>query len=89
MAAFVAVLAAAGVLVVVNLGGDGEVADSPPPPTTAPDVETMSDLEVIEAGVAAFYSGDAERAVELFELPDRTDDQIQAEAAYQAAIGGD
>jgi hypothetical protein len=48
----------------------------------------MSDLEVIEAGVAAFYSGDAERAAELFELADRTDDQIRAESAYQAAIGG-
>ncbi len=48
----------------------------------------MSDLEVIEAGVAAFYSGDAERAAELFELADRTDDQIRAESAYQAAVGG-
>jgi hypothetical protein len=34
------------------------------------------------------YSGDAERAVELFELPDRTDDEIRQEAAYQAAIDG-
>ena len=48
----------------------------------------MSDLEVIEAGVAAFYSGDAERAAELFELADRTDDQIRAELAYQAAVDG-
>ena len=56
--------------------------------TVAPDVETLSDLDVIEAGVAAFYSGDAERAAELFELADRTDDQIRAESAYQAAIGG-
>jgi hypothetical protein len=55
------------------------------PTTSAP---TTSDLEVIEAGVAAFYSGDAERAAELFELADRTDDQIRAESAYQAAIGG-
>ena len=51
-------------------------------------VAAMSDLEVIEAGVAAFYSGDAERAAELFELKDRTDEQIRAESAYQAAIGG-
>ncbi len=43
---------------------------------------------MIEAGVAAFYSGDADRAAELFELADRTDDQIRAESAYQAAIGG-
>ncbi|MGH8949313.1 MAG: hypothetical protein ACRDXF_10690, partial [Acidimicrobiia bacterium] len=51
--------------------------------------ETMSDLEVIEAGVAALYSGDGERAAELFQLTGvRTDDQIRAEAAYQAAIGG-
>jgi hypothetical protein len=55
-------------------------------PTTG--VPTTSNLEVIEAGVAAFYSGDAERAAELFELDDRTDDQIRAESAYQAAIGG-
>ena len=48
----------------------------------------MSGLDVIEAGVAAFYSGDADRAAELFELTDRTDDQIRAESAYQAAIGG-
>jgi hypothetical protein len=55
------------------------------PTTSAP---TMSDLEVIEAGVAAFYSGDADRAAELFELADRSDNQIRAESAYQAAIGG-
>jgi hypothetical protein len=48
----------------------------------------MSDLAVIEAGVDAFYSGNAKRAAELFELADRTDDQIRAESAYQAAIGG-
>lgn len=54
------------------------------PTTSAPD----GDLDVIEAGVAAFYSGNAERAAELFELADRTDDQIRAESAYQAAIGG-
>jgi hypothetical protein len=54
------------------------------PTTSAPD----GDLDVIKAGVAAFYSGDAERAAELFELTDRTDDQIRAESAYQAAIGG-
>ncbi len=48
----------------------------------------MSDFEIIQAGVAAFYSGDADRAARLFELPDRTDDQIRQESAYQAAIGG-
>ena len=48
----------------------------------------MTDFKVLEAAVAAIYSGDAERAVELFELPDRDDDQIRSEAAYQAAIGG-
>ena len=60
-----------------------------PQPPHLPPAPTMSDLEVIEAGVAAFYSGEAERAAELFELADRTDDQIRAESAYQAAIGGD
>jgi hypothetical protein len=58
--------------------------------TTEPTTSSASDgdLDVIEAGVAAFYSGDAERAAELFELADRTDDQIRAESAYQAAIDG-
>ena len=60
------------------------------PVTAAPatSVPALSDLEVIQAGVDALYSGDAERAAELFELSDRTDDQIRAESAYQAAIGG-
>jgi hypothetical protein len=66
------------------------VTTTEPTTTAAPtaSVPSLSDLEVIEAGVAAFYSGDAERAAELFELADRTDDQIRAESAYQAAIGG-
>ncbi|NNC41620.1 MAG: hypothetical protein HKO03_00095 [Acidimicrobiia bacterium] len=46
------------------------------------------DLETIESAVAAFYSGDSGRAAELFELTDRTDDEIRAESAYQGAIGG-
>lgn len=88
VAAFVAVLAA-GVLYLAFSNDEEPVADVPPPPTTvAPDVETMTDLEVIEAGVAAFYGGDAQRAVELFDLADRTDDEIRDEAAYQAAIDG-
>ncbi|HEU4320938.1 MAG TPA: hypothetical protein VFS66_12760 [Acidimicrobiia bacterium] len=68
---------------------EDEVADTAPTPTTlAPDVESMTDREIIEAGVAAFYSGDGERAADLFELPDRTDDEIRQESVYQAAIGG-
>ena len=87
-AAFVAILAVAG-LYFAFAGDDSQVADNPPPPTTVgPDAETMTDLEIIEAGVAAVYSGAAERAVELFELPDRNDAGIRVEAAYQAAIGG-
>ena len=61
----------------------------------APDVETLTELEVIQTGVAALYSGDAERAVELFEIEEgddeaqlRDDDLIRRVAAYQAAIGG-
>jgi len=68
-------------------------------PTTStvlePEPETMTDLETIEAGVAALYSGDADRAVELFELdglfPDSAgdnDEWIRDEVAYQTAIGG-
>lgn len=94
VAVFVVVLAVAGIYLATS-GDDDQVAEptpttvaEPAPTTVAPDVETMSDLEIIEAGVEALYSGDAALAVELFELPDRTDDQIRGEAAYQAAIGG-
>jgi hypothetical protein len=94
--------AVAAALVVMTACVNGEAATTTEPTTTAAPttgvpsttvapttgVPTTSDLEVIEAGVAAFYSGDAERAAELFELSDRTDDQIRAESAYQAAIGG-
>lgn len=103
-AAFVAVLAVAGIYYGLSGDPEqNEVADTQPaqttvapPPTSAAPTETIAaseaqieaNLEVIQAGVAAFYSGDAQRAVELFELPDRPDDEIRAEAAYQAAIGG-
>jgi hypothetical protein len=91
VAAFVVVIAVGG-LYFILANDEPEVADTMPPPspttTVISEPEAMTDLEVIEAGVAAFYSGDAERAAELFELPDRTDDQIREEAAYQAAIGG-
>ncbi len=89
-AAFVAALAVAALVYV--FAGDGnevEPAQKTVPTTVAPDVETLTDLEVIEAGVAAVYSGDAERAAELFQLAgDSNDDQIRADSAYQAAIGG-
>lgn len=90
LAAFVAILAVAGLYLALSGDSDeGEVADTPPPPTTVvPDVETTTDLEVVEAGVAAFYSGDGERAAELFELAERSDDEIRQEVAYQAAIDG-
>lgn len=80
----------AAALLVMTACGSGGDATTTAPATTAPATSepTMAGLEVIEAGVAAFYSGDAERAAELFELADRTDDQIRAESAYQAAIGG-
>lgn len=94
LAAFAVVLAV-GALYVVFLSDGDQVADNPPPTTVAPDMETMTDLEVIQAGVEALYSGDAERAVELFEIEDgddeaqiRDDDLIRREAAYQAVIGG-
>lgn len=55
------------------------------PPTAA---SAQTSLEIIEEGVAAYYSGDADRAAELFNLADRTDAQIREDSAYQAAIGG-
>lgn len=72
---------------------DGVSSDSDGTTTSAPATNTTenagsSDLEVIEAGVTAFYSGDAQHAAELFELSDLTDDEIRQEAAYQAAIAG-
>jgi len=87
---------AAALLLMTACAGAGTAATTEPTTTPAQtttvapttSVPTISDLEVIEAAVAAFYSGDAERAAELFELTDRTDDQIRAESAYQAAIGG-
>jgi hypothetical protein len=33
----------------------------PTPTTLALDAETMSDFEILQAGVTAFYSGDADR----------------------------
>lgn len=86
VAAFVGVLAVAGLYLAFSGDEEAEVADTAPTPTTL--AESMTDLETIQTGVAAFYSGDAERAAELFELNDRTDDEIRAESAYQAAIGG-
>ena len=84
---------AAGVslaLIVMTVGAGGTVAAATASTGTAPSAPatTMSDLEVIEAGVAAFYSGDADGSAALFELADRTDDQIRAESAYQKVIGG-
>jgi hypothetical protein len=82
--------AAMALLVMTACTSGGATTTTEPAATSAPttSASTRSDLGVIEAGVAAFYSGDAERAAALFELSDRTDDQIRAESAYQAAIGG-
>ena len=83
---------AAALLVMMACQGGGAVSTTDSTTTRAAPTSATgasdSDLAVIEAGVAAFYSGDADRAAELFELADRTDDQIRAESAYQAAIGG-
>lgn len=87
VAAFVAVLTVAGLYLAFSGDEEDLVADTTPSPTTTV-AQTTTDLETIEAAVAAFYSGDGERAAELFELSDRTDDQIRGESAYQAAIGG-
>ncbi len=85
-AAFIAVIAAAALYLALSDTGD-PVADTPPPPTTVgPDVETMAQLEIIEAGVAAFYSGDAEGVATLFELSDTSDEELRQESADQAAI---
>ena len=105
LVAFAAVLTVAGLVYLAFSNTGDQIADTLPPTTTvAPDVETMTDLEVIQAGVEALYSGDAERAVELFGIEDspvwrnqsggdeeaqiRDDDLIRQETAYQAAIGG-
>jgi len=74
----------------VLTGNRNLVADDESLPTLAtPEDGTMTDLRVIEAAVEALYSGNADRAAELFELPaPHGDDWIRTEAAYQAAIGG-
>jgi hypothetical protein len=84
---------AVAALAVVIGGVAVYLALSPGPERVATTVTTtttegMTDLEVIEAGVAAYYSGDGDRAAELFELSGFDDDQIRAQAAYQAAVGG-
>lgn len=95
--AIVTATAAAILLIVAAVtlaGGDDEPPAAPftPPSTAAPTTPQTTaaptGLDVIQAGVAAFYSGDADRAAQLFDLADRTDDQIRSESAYQAAIGG-
>ncbi len=73
--------------------GPAPVVGTPPVPITVPvptpeSTAPVSDLETIQAGVGALYSGDAERAVQLFAVDNRTDDQLRQEAAYQAAIDG-
>lgn len=78
------IVIAAFLLVMTACSGGGAVSTTAPPTTNA----SLGDVDVIEAGVDAYYSGDAARAAELFELADRTDEQIREESAYQAAIGG-
>jgi hypothetical protein len=84
VAIFVAILAAAGLYLAFIDNGEDVI-----------DTENMTDLEIIEAGVEALYSGNAERAVELFGLADgddeaqqRFDDLIRQEAAFQEIVGG-
>lgn len=99
VAAFAAVLAVVALFLAFS-GDDDQVADTTPT-TMAPDVETMTDLEIIQAGVSALYSGDGELAAELFERSELRgedlggsydligdDGWIRRQAAYQAAIGG-
>jgi hypothetical protein len=91
LAAFAVVLAIGGLYFAFS-GSDGQVVDQTtvPTPTTAPapEPETMTDLETIEAGAAALYSGDAATAAGLFDLTYPNDEEIATEAAYQEAIGG-
>lgn len=85
---------AAAILIVAALGlywaflPDDDRVVATTTTTTAPLPGALAPLEVIEEAVAAYYSGDGDRAAEMFELADRTDDQIRMDAAYQAAIGG-
>ncbi len=87
--AFIMVVAAVVVYLALSPGAD-RVADTLPSPTstTEPETEAMTDLEIVEAGVAAFYSGDGDRVAELFELTDFDDEQLRSKAAYEAAVGG-
>lgn len=89
VAAFIAVLAVAGVYLAVG-GGDGEVVDQPPSPTVVeetPEVEAMTDVEIVEAGLAAWFSGDAATVAVLFDVPlvsEWTEEEVEGELAYQA-----
>lgn len=88
--ALVAIVVTVAGLNLILAGNRNPLADDPAVSTlVTPGGGTTTDLEVIEAGVEALYSGDADRAVELFELPaPHDDDWIRTESAYQAAIGG-
>ena len=88
VAAVIAIVVAVGVYW-ASAPNTGNVVDTvTTASTTTSPPEALSALEVIEAGVAAFYSGDGDQAAELFELSDFDDDRIRGGAAYQAAIGG-
>ena len=89
LAAFAVVLAIGGLYFAFS-GSDGQVVDQTtvPTPTTVLEPEAMSDGEIIEAGAAALYSGDAATAARLFDLAYPNDEGIATESAYQEAIGG-
>ena len=61
MATMIVVLVLIFGLALLLPGGNKDDVVEPTPTTVAPEPETMSDLEVIEAGVAALYSGDGTR----------------------------
>lgn len=102
VAAFVAVLAVAGLFFV--LGGEEEpLADDEPVPTTPTTVAAEEPQEVtewspeddvatVQSAVAAFYSGDVDTASELFDFAALSAgtrmDTWQGEMAYQTAIDG-
>jgi hypothetical protein len=95
IAAFVVILAVAGLYFAFSGDDDQVVVDQTtvPTPTTVLEPETMTDVEIVEAGAAAVYSGDAATAAGMFDLAQSarwplTDEEIATEAAYQEAIGG-
>ena len=95
VAAFVAVIAVAGLLYLIASGGDTEPPATDPPPTTAaPEGAGAQDVAIFEEAVTAWYGNDFETVNRLLAIPGRSGDQagwtaddVRRQMEYDSAIG--